>query len=297
MTALSAPISFAAYTAYADRRPRLAAAAAMVVALHLALLWLATRPVPAPVSIDRRVWIQLLPLSAAPVAATLRVHPSQRLPPEPVPRPAVQQRPQAASPMSSAAPGAPEASDARPPKPVSARPATPTTPQMPATSATAAAASTAATTSAAATTSTVAVPAATPAERTPYVDPLAAQPGPAELPADVREQALKAVGAIDRELRAGERKLITAPLHTPQARLERGFAEASAAVKPKWFESAKIELFSAPNDPKRIYRIITALGEYCLFYPDKASMSANSAAGSGHASFGQPLMGGCPRRF
>lgn len=113
----------------------------------------------------------------------------------------------------------------------------------------------------------------------------------------MREQALKAVGAIDRALRAGERQLITAPLDTPQARLERGFAEASAAVKPKWFESAKIELFSAPNDPKRIYRIITALGEYCLFYPDKASMSANSAAGSGHASFGQPLMGGCPRRF
>ena len=55
MTALSAPISFAAYTTYVDRRPRLAAGAAMVVALHLALLWLATRPVPAPVSIDRRV--------------------------------------------------------------------------------------------------------------------------------------------------------------------------------------------------------------------------------------------------
>jgi len=113
----------------------------------------------------------------------------------------------------------------------------------------------------------------------------------------VREQALKAVGAIDRALRAGERKLITAPLDTPQARLERGFAEASAAVKPKWFESAKIELFSAPNDPRRIYRIVTALGEYCLFYPDKASMSANSAAGSGHASFGQPRMSSCPKRF
>ena len=113
----------------------------------------------------------------------------------------------------------------------------------------------------------------------------------------MREQALKAVGAIDRELRAGERKLITAPLDTPQARLERGFAEASAAVKPKWFESAKIELFSAPNDPRRIYRIVTALGEYCLFYPDKASMSANSAAGSGHASFGQPRMSSCPKRF
>ena len=113
----------------------------------------------------------------------------------------------------------------------------------------------------------------------------------------MREQALKAVGAIDRELRAGERQLITAPLDTPQARLERGFAEASAAVKPKWFESAKIELFSAPNDPKRIYRIITALGDYCLFYPDKASMTANSAAGSGQASFGQPRMSSCPKRF
>ena len=109
--------------------------------------------------------------------------------------------------------------------------------------------------------------------------------------------ALKAVGAIDRELRAGERQLMTAPLDTSQARLERGFADAAAAVKPKWYESAKIELFSAPNDPKRIYRIITALGEYCLYYPDKASMSTNAQAGSGHASFGQPRMSSCPKRF
>ncbi len=108
---------------------------------------------------------------------------------------------------------------------------------------------------------------------------------------------LKAVGAIDRELRAGERKFVTAPPDTAQARFERGFAEARAAVKPKWFEAAQIELFSAPNDPKRIYRIVTAFGEYCLYYPDKASISANASAGSGHASFGQPRMSSCPRRF
>jgi hypothetical protein len=57
------------------------------------------------------------------------------------------------------------------------------------------------------------------------------------------------------------------------ARLAKGFAAAHAAAKPKWFEAARIELISAPNDPKRIYRVITAIGEYCLYYPDKGRLT------------------------
>ncbi|WP_166455405.1 hypothetical protein, partial [Duganella alba] len=128
------------------------------------------------------------------------------------------------------------------------------------------------------------------------VEPATAAPAP---PADVVQQALRAVGAIDRQLRAEHRQALTSapPADSTGARLSRGIAAAHEAVGPKWFEAARIELFSAPNDPKRIYKVITAFGEYCLFYPDKASMSGNSAAKGGRDSFGQPTMSSCPQRF
>jgi hypothetical protein len=122
---------------------------------------------------------------------------------------------------------------------------------------------------------------------------------PAAPPADVVQQALKAVGAIDRQLRTEHRQALTSapPSDSTGARLSKGIAAAHAAVGPKWFEAARIELFSAPNDPKRVYKVITAFGEYCLFYPDKASMSENAAAKGGRDSFGQPTMSTCPQRF
>lgn len=127
---------------------------------------------------------------------------------------------------------------------------------------------------------------------------LAAGPAPAQpLPAGLLAQALKSAGAIDRQLRAERPQHFTAPADTPQTRMARGMAEAHAAVKPGLFEAPRIELFSLPNDPKRIYKVITGLGEYCVFYPDKGSMTENLSARSGHADFGQPRMGTCPTRF
>jgi len=79
--------------------------------------------------------------------------------------------------------------------------------------------------------------------------------------------------------------------------MAQAFAAAHAAVKPKWYEAAQVELISAPNDPKKIYRVTTAAGEYCVYYPDKAGISANSNPKSGWASFGQPTMAGCPMPF
>lgn len=117
------------------------------------------------------------------------------------------------------------------------------------------------------------------------------------LPAGLLAQALKSAGAIDRQLRAERPQQFTAPADTPQTRMARGMAEAHAAVKPGLFEAPRIELFSLPNDPKRIYKVVTGMGEYCVFYPDKGSMTENLSARSGHAGFGQPRMGTCPTRF
>ena len=130
---------------------------------------------------------------------------------------------------------------------------------------------------------------ATPSESVP------AEPKASPLP--LAQRALQAAGAIDRQLRAEHPQEFVAPPDTPQTRLAKGFAEAHAAVKPKWFEAARIELFSAPNDPKRIYRVITATGEYCIYLPDKGSMSLNLSARSGYAGFGEGTAAPCPIRF
>jgi len=117
------------------------------------------------------------------------------------------------------------------------------------------------------------------------------------LPADVVQQSLKAAGDIDRQLRAEHPQEPAAPSDTAGTRLANGMAAANAAVKPKWFEKAQSELVSAPNDPRKIYRITSAKGEYCLYYPDKASMSLNSRATAGRADFGRPTMANCPKPF
>ena len=111
------------------------------------------------------------------------------------------------------------------------------------------------------------------------------------------QQALQSVGAIDRQLRAEHPQEFVAPPDTAQTRLAKGFAEAHAAVKPKWHEAARIELWSAPNDPKRIYRVITATGEYCIYLPDKGNMTLNLSARSGYAGFGGGTAAPCPIRF
>ncbi|NHQ92951.1 hypothetical protein [Janthinobacterium lividum] len=134
-----------------------------------------------------------------------------------------------------------------------------------------------------------------PQDNAPPAEPAPAAPKTGALP--LAQQALQAAGAIDRQLRAEHPQEFVAPPDTPRTRLAKGFAEAHAAVKPKWFEAARIELFSAPNDPKRIYRVITATGEYCIYLPDKGSMSLNLSARSGYAGFGEGTAAPCPIRF
>ena len=139
-----------------------------------------------------------------------------------------------------------------------------------------------------------------PVQDQPQDDALPAEPVPAApkaAPLTLAQQALQAAGAIDRQLRAEHPQEFVAPPETPHTRLAKGFAEAHAAVKPKWFEAARIELWSAPNDPKRIYRVITATGEYCIYLPDKGNMTLNLSARSGYAGFGEGTAAPCPIRF
>ena len=107
-----------------------------------------------------------------------------------------------------------------------------------------------------------AVPTVAPAPATPETITLVPPPSAAEILA----QAKRDVGKIDRDLRKefpqrGEQKLDD----TGFKRMQQGFAEAYAAVPPKWYEASKIEEVGA-NAAKgsRTYKITSALGTLCV---------------------------------
>ena len=89
---------------------------------------------------------------------------------------------------------------------------------------------------------------------------------PAPSAADILAQAKRDVGKIDRELRKefpqrGGEKFDD----TGFKRMQQGFAEAYAAVPPKWYEASKIEEVGA-NEARgsRTYKITSALGTLCV---------------------------------
>ena len=54
---------------------------------------------------------------------------------------------------------------------------------------------------------------------------------------------------------------------TLQQRLDRRFAEAHAAVRPKWYQAARIEELPPVGDGGvRVYRIVTGVVTYCMTY-------------------------------
>jgi hypothetical protein len=98
---------------------------------------------------------------------------------------------------------------------------------------------------------------------------------------------VKQAGKADRETRSAREMEKYGPARdSMEAVMTRAFHAAKLAVPLKWYEAARIELFSAPNDPKPIYQVTTAFGVYCLYYPDKLREGT-----------GQPKMAGCPRTF
>lgn len=107
-----------------------------------------------------------------------------------------------------------------------------------------------------------------PAQPSAADDPFAkAEPAPARprTADDIMRQAKLDVRAIDAELRkAYPDKGIPPPLDTKQARLERGINAAHDAVGPKWYQPARIVEVSPKDARTRTYKIITAVGAYCI---------------------------------
>lgn len=249
---------------------RSGSAIGLVLTIHLAIVWQVTRPPVTALETDHRVWTPLLlPKEVAPVY--LHQPAPSRVDKRPVPKGESGKQDRVPKPVQNSRQNSAQATGAGKTAPT------------PASNASAVSAG--------------ALPAddwllpAAPAK------PASSADAGKALPPGLLAQALKSAGAIDRQLRAEHPQEFTAPVETSQSRLAKGMAEARAAVKPGWFEPARMELFSAPNDPKRIYKVITAAGEYCVYYADKGSMSENLSARSGHASFGEARVAPCPIRF
>ena len=118
-----------------------------------------------------------------------------------------------------------------------------------------------------------------PAPATPEAITLVAPPSAA----DILAQAKRDVGKIDKDLRKefpqrGGEKFED----TGFKRMQQGFAEAYAAVPPKWYEASKIEEVGA-NEAKgsRTYKITSALGSLCV----------TTRAGKN----GETMIGNCPK--
>lgn len=126
-------------------------------------------------------------------------------------------------------------------------------------------------------------PAASVAQAPAPATPEAITVTPAPSAADILAQAKRDVGKIDRELRKefpqrGEQKLDD----TGFKRMQQGFAEAYAAVPPKWYEASKIEEVGAnAARGSRTYKITSALGTLCV------------TTGAGRN--GETMIGNCPK--
>jgi hypothetical protein len=120
---------------------------------------------------------------------------------------------------------------------------------------------------------------------------------------EIMRVAKRDLGKIDRELREQEKAAgvdkadkeigggaFSAAGSADQQRLAKGIEAAHAAAPNKWYQAAKIEDFTPPgDDARKIYKVTTALGTYCVRYKDK-----NRAWDHGQANLGEPLSGACP---
>lgn len=98
--------------------------------------------------------------------------------------------------------------------------------------------------------------------------PSSAAPGPDISAGSARqmiEQARLDAGAADRALRKESKPTIVAPPDSPQIRMASKFREAAALAPNRWYEAPKIvELVNDGGDGARRFRVLTALGIYCV---------------------------------
>jgi len=99
-------------------------------------------------------------------------------------------------------------------------------------------------------------------------EPLAATPSPDTSGATTRqmiELARRDAGAADRALRRESDPRIVAPLDSPHIRMANKFREAAALAPNRWYEAPKVvELVNDGGDGARRFRVLTALGIYCI---------------------------------
>jgi hypothetical protein len=126
--------------------------------------------------------------------------------------------------------------------------------------------------------------------------PLVAEAAPvASRTATILSIAKRDLGKIDRDLRDEfKQPRLSASVETALQRLARGIEQAHDAAPNKWYQAARIEDITPPgDDARKIYRITTALGSYCVRYPDKNKPGFDH----GQANLGDPLIGACPHTF
>jgi hypothetical protein len=150
----------------------------------------------------------------------------------------------------------------------------------------------------------IAAPAPVPAVAVQEAAPVSAVAVPEAMPAvpgtsapvtveQMMSVARRDLGKIDQQLRKERSQALSASGQTKEQRLSKGFEEAHALAPNKWYQAARIEDITPPgDDARKIYRITTALGTYCVRYPDKSRMPQTGAA-----NLGAPLIGACPRTF
>lgn len=128
----------------------------------------------------------------------------------------------------------------------------------------------------------------------PVIAVEAAPAPPAQVSAeDIMRIAKQDLGKIARELRKDGKESFSAAGDSAQGRLARGFEAAHDAAPNKWYQAARVEDITPPgDDARKIYKITTALGTYCVRYADK-----NRTLDHGQANLGQALTGACPHAF
>lgn len=105
---------------------------------------------------------------------------------------------------------------------------------------------------------------ATVAEQVATAPAPVAQP-PAGAARRMIEQAMRDAGAMDRAVRKDSKATIVAPPDSPQIRMANKFRETAALAPNKWYEAPKIvELVNDGGDGARRFRVLTALGIYCV---------------------------------
>ena len=122
----------------------------------------------------------------------------------------------------------------------------------------------------------------------PVIGDLSAQPAAPPMPAaDLLRLTLYNAGRVDNELRQGKLAPLPPVKDTIRGKIDAAFEAAHQAVKPKWYEAAKVSEISAPGSRTRVYKIRTALGTYCISMADPSS-------GGGVGGNSGPRYSNCP---